>query len=262
MRSERVEFPGSQGATLVGRLELPAEPPLAYALFAHCFTCGKDALAASRICKALAEKRIAVLRFDFTGLGSSDGDFANTNFSSNVADLVAAADYLRSGYRGPSLLVGHSFGGAAVIAAAGQVSEVRAVATIAAPADTEHLLHLLADERDDIEATGEAQVCLASREFRIRRQFLDDVAAQPQEERISKLDAALLVMHSPADEVVGIDNAGEIFRVARHPKSFVSLDDADHLLTRRGDAKYVAGVLAAWAQRYVDGSAASSTDLG
>ena len=262
MRSQRVEFPGSREATLAGRLELPEEPPLAYALFAHCFTCGKDTPAASRISKELAERGIAVLRFDFTGLGSSDGDFANTNFSSNVADLVAAADYLRTRHRGPTLLVGHSFGGAAVIAAAEQVGEVRAVATIAAPADTQHLLHLLADERGDIEATGEARVCLASREFRIRRQFLEDLAAQPQAERISRLDAALLVMHSPADEVVGIDNAGQIFGAARHPKSFLSLDDADHLLTRRGDAEYAAGVLAAWARRYVDVPSASSTGLG
>lgn len=252
MRSERVEFPGSQGETLVGKLELPDGPPDMYALFAHCFTCGKDVLAASRISRALAEHGIAVLRFDFTGLGSSDGDFANTNFSSNVADLVAAADHLRDEHGAPSLLVGHSLGGAAVIAAAGDIPEVRAVATIAAPADTDHLLHLISHRTDDIEEKGEATVRLASREFRITRQFLDDVQSQPQSRRIEELDAALLVMHSPLDQIVGVDNAAEIFRAARHPKSFVSLDDADHLLTRREDAEYAAGLLAAWVERYVD----------
>ena len=252
MRSERVEFPGSQGETLVGKLEVPDGRADMYALFAHCFTCGKDVPAASRISRALAEHGIAVLRFDFTGLGSSDGDFANTSFSSNVADLVAAADHLRDAHGAPSLLVGHSLGGAAVIAAAGAIPEVRAVATIAAPADTDHLLHLISHKTDDIEEKGEATVRLASREFRITRQFLDDVQSQPQARRIEELDAALLVMHSPLDAIVGIDNAAEIFRAARHPKSFVSLDHADHLLTRREDAEYAAGLLAAWVERYVD----------
>ncbi|HEX6247435.1 MAG TPA: alpha/beta fold hydrolase [Nocardioidaceae bacterium] len=255
MRSERVEFPGSQGAVLAGRLDLPDEPPRAFAVFAHCFTCGKDVLAASRLSKALAGDGYAVLRFDFTGLGGSDGEFANTNFSSNVADLVAAASYLREQHRAPSLLVGHSLGGAAVIAAAGQIPEVRAVATIAAPADTDHLRHLLSAKAPDIEETGAATVCLAEREFTITQQFLDDVATQPQGERIRELAAALLVMHSPVDRVVGVDNAGEIFRLARHPKSFVSLDDADHLLSRRADADYAAAILGVWASRYVDGPA-------
>jgi putative redox protein len=219
---------------------------------AHSFTSGKDAWAASRVARALALHGYAVPRFDFTGLGGSDGEFANTNFSSNVGDLVAAAEYLRGEHRAPSLLVGHSLGGAAVIAAAEHIPETRAVATLAAPADTEHLLHLLAGKREDIESTGEAVVNLASREFRIRRQFLDDVAGQPQAERVRRLDAALLVMHSPVDGLVGIENAAEIYGNARHPKSFVSLDDADHLLTRAEDAEYAAGILAAWADRYVD----------
>jgi uncharacterized OsmC-like protein/alpha/beta superfamily hydrolase len=260
MRSQRVDFSGSQGAALAGRLELPGGAPRAYALFAHCFTCGKDVLAASRLARALARDGFAVLRFDFTGLGGSDGDFANTNFSSNVADLVAAADYLRAEHRAPTLLVGHSLGGAAAVAAADQIAEVKAVATIAAPADTEHLVHLLSEKREDIEESGSATVCIASREFKITRQFLDDVAAQPQAERLGQMEAALLVMHSPVDAVVGIDNAREIFRAARHPKSFVSLDEADHLLSRREDAEYAADILAAWAGRYVDRSAAATRE--
>lgn len=224
MPSERVEFPGSHGGPLAGRLDVPDTEPRAYALFAHCFTCSKDVLAASRIARALTGFDIAVLRFDFTGLGGSGGDFANTDFTSNVADLVSAAEYLRSRRAAPTILVGHSLGGAAVLAAAEQIPETRAVATIGAPADTEHLLHLLGESRQVIEETGEAEVCLAARRFRIRKQFLDDITSQPQAARIRGLDAALLVMHSPSDETVGVDNARQIFDAARHPKSFVSLD--------------------------------------
>ncbi|AXT84644.1 osmotically inducible protein C [Aeromicrobium sp. A1-2] len=252
MHSEHVTFPGTNGAQLAGRLDLPDAPPRAYALFAHCFTCGKDVVAASRIAKALAGLDIAVLRFDFTGLGGSDGDFANTNFSSNVADLVNAADYLRAEHTAPTILLGHSLGGAAVIAATEHIPEVRAVATIGAPAGTEHLKHLLSQSREEIETNGEAEVCLASRPFRIRKQFLDDISDQPQAERIRALDAALLVMHSPTDETVGVDNARRIFDAAVHPKSFVSLDGADHLLTRPADARFAASVLAAWVNRYLD----------
>ena len=252
MRSEKVTFPGSSGTPLAGRLDLPDVQPRAFALFAHCFTCSKDVLAASRIANALTGHGIAVLRFDFTGLGGSDGDFANTNFTSNVADLVNAADYLRSNHTAPTIMVGHSLGGAAVLAAAEQVPETRAVATIGAPADTEHLLHLLAGSRQEIEEAGEAEVCLAARPFRIRKQFLDDISDQPQSDRIKRLGAALLVMHSPTDETVGIDNARSIFDAARHPKSFVSLDGADHLLTRARDARFAASMLATWASRYLD----------
>lgn len=251
MRSEKVTFPGSSGTPLAGQLDLPDADPQAFALFAHCFTCSKDVLAASRIARALTEFDIAVLRFDFTGLGSSDGDFANTNFTSNVNDLVNAADYLRAHHTAPTILVGHSLGGAAVLAVAEQIAEVRAVATIGAPADTDHLLHLLAESHQEIEETGEAEVRLASRPFRIRKQFLEDIAQQPQADRISRLDAALLVMHSPTDETVGIDNARKIFDAARHPKSFVSLDGADHLLTRAADARFAAAMLAAWASRHL-----------
>ena len=258
MSSEKIEFTGSGGGQLAGRLELPEGAPRAYALFAHCFTCTKDVLAASRISQALTGFGIAVLRFDFTGLGGSDGDFANTNFSSNVEDLVAAADHLRITHRAPVILIGHSLGGAAVLAAVEQIPETRAVATIGAPAGTDHLLHLIADSREEIEEKGEAEVCLAARPFRIRKQFLDDVTSQPQAERIRRLRTPLLVMHSPSDETVGIDNAREIFDVARHPKSFIALDGADHLLSSAVDARFAAGVLAAWASRYLDPSEADA----
>ncbi|MEO7586594.1 MAG: bifunctional alpha/beta hydrolase/OsmC family protein [Arachnia sp.] len=251
MRTEHVEFRGSHDTSLVGRLDLPDEAPRAFAVFAHCFTCTKDLLAASRISRELAGHGIAVLRFDFTGLGQSGGDFAETTFSSNVADLVRAAEFLRTHHQAPTVLVGHSLGGAAVLAAAEQLPEVRAVATIAAPADTEHVLHLLAGSREQIEENGEAEVCLADRPFRIRREFLDDLQAQPQNARIRRLPAALLVMHSPTDQTVGIDNAALIFRAAHHPKSFVALDGADHMLTRPSDARFVASVLAAWVERYL-----------
>lgn len=250
MRSEKLEFPGSQEALLAARLDLPDEPPRAYALFAHCFTCSKDVIAASRISRALTGFGIAVLRFDFTGLGQSDGDFSNTNFSSNIEDLVYAADYLRENYSAPSLLIGHSLGGAAVLAAAHSVPEVRAVATIAAPADPDHVAHLLRASTAEIQEHGEAEVTLAGRTFQIRRQFLDDIAAQPQAERIRTLDAALLVMHSPVDAIVDVDNARIIYEAARHPKSFIALDGADHLLTNPDDAIFAATMLATWASRF------------
>ncbi len=258
MRSEKVTFPGSSGTPLAGRLDLPDDQPRAFALFAHCFTCTKDVVAASRIAKALTEQGIAVLRFDFTGLGGSDGDFANTNFTSNIADLVSGADYLRDRHIAPSILIGHSLGGAAVLAAAEHIPEARAVATIGAPAGIEHVLHLLTANRREIEETGEAEICLAARPFRIRKQFIEDISNQPQVDRISRLGAALLVMHSPTDETVGIDNARIIFDAARHPKSFVSLDGADHLLTRAADARFAASMLAAWASRYLDAGVAPS----
>jgi putative redox protein len=251
--SGEIRFTGAQGDELAARLDLPAGPPRAYALFAHCFTCSKDTVAAARIAAALAARGIATLRFDFTGLGGSGGDFANTNFSSNVEDLLAAAAWLAA-YRGPvRLLIGHSLGGAAMLAAAAQLPEAKAVATIGAPADPAHVTRLLADRAADIKAEGEAEVELAGRRFRIRKQFLDDLAGQEQGARLARLGKALLVMHAPLDDIVGIDNASRIFLAAKHPKSFVSLDDANHLLTRRRDAEYAAGVIAAWAERYIGG---------
>jgi putative redox protein len=252
MRAERFDFPNARGQTLAALLQRPAGEPAAFALFAHCFTCGKDNLAAKRIAETLAGRGVAVLRFDFTGLGASEGEFANTHFSSNVADLVAAADHLRRIARAPTLLVGHSLGGAAVLAAAGQIPEARAVATIAAPSDPGHVTGLFKDQVAEIRAEGEREVVLAGRPFRIRREFLDDVAEHNLLEQVKDLRRALLVMHSPTDDTVGIDNATRIFLAARHPKSFVSLADADHLLTRRRDALYAANVIAAWAERYVE----------
>jgi uncharacterized OsmC-like protein/pimeloyl-ACP methyl ester carboxylesterase len=250
-QSSKVTFAGSGGDPLDARLDLPDGTPLAVALFAHCFTCSKEVFAASRIARSLTDEGIAVLRFDFTGLGQSGGDFANTTFSSNVDDLVRAADHLRSTIGPPSLLIGHSLGGAAVLAAAHRIPEVRAVATIAAPADPSHVANLLVDSRAEIERAGEANVVLAGRTFRIRREFLTDIAKQPQRDRIAGLRRALLVIHSPNDEVVGIENARAIFDAAQHPKAFLGIDGADHLLTRRADASYVASVIAAWAQRYL-----------
>jgi putative redox protein len=246
-----VRFPGSLGATLAARLDTPPVPPAAYALFAHCFTCSKDSLAASRISAALTVRGIAVLRFDFTGLGGSEGDFANTNFSSNVADLVAAASWLRERHAAPRLLIGHSLGAAAVLAAAREIPEAAAVATIGAPFEPAHVRQLVAPALSAIEAEGEATVELAGRAFRIKRQFLDDIGSRDNREAIASLRTALLIFHSPRDATVSIDNAAQIYAAAKHPKSFVSLDDADHLLTRREDAEYVAAVLAAWAGRYL-----------
>ncbi len=252
---ERVVFTGAHGDDLVGRLHLPAGRPVAHAVFAHCFTCGKDVHAAVRVSRALAEQGIATLRFDFTGLGESEGDFAGTTFSSNVADLVAACDWLRREREAPRLLVGHSLGGAAVIAAAARVPEARAVVTIGAPADPEHVRHLLAPARAELEARGEAEVSIGGRPFRIRTDLLDDLARHASAEAIARLGRALLVLHAPGDRVVGVDDARRIFEAARHPKSFVSLDDADHLLSRAEDARWTAGLIAAWAARYVGATA-------
>ncbi|MEQ8357698.1 MAG: bifunctional alpha/beta hydrolase/OsmC family protein [Kiloniellaceae bacterium] len=257
VKSEKVTFVGAAGESLAARLDLPQGRPRAYALFAHCFTCNKDVFAAARIAAGLAAQGIAVLRFDFTGLGASEGDFANTNFSSNVGDLVRAADFLRETYEAPKLLIGHSLGGAAVLAAAGQVPEAVAVATIGAPADPAHVAEHFTGARPEIEAAGEAEVLLVGRPFRIKKQFLEDIEKQKLEPAIAGLKKALMVFHAPHDATVGIDNAGRIFMAAKHPKSFVSLDDADHLLSRKADAVYVAEVLAAWAGRYLGGAAAA-----
>lgn len=246
----KIEFPGATGAKLAARLDIPAEPR-AFALFAHCFTCGKDIFAASRIAETLTARGIAVLRFDFTGIGASEGEFANTNFSSNVQDLLAAVDYLRKNYAAPSLLIGHSLGGAAVLAAAPHVSEATAVVTIAAPASAAHVTHHFAADLAEINEKGTAKVTLSGRSFTIKKQFLDDVAEQNILDGLGKLKKALLVCHAPRDEYVSIDNATQIFLAARHPKSFVSLDTADHLLRKREDAIYVADVIAAWASRYL-----------
>jgi uncharacterized OsmC-like protein/pimeloyl-ACP methyl ester carboxylesterase len=252
MPTERFQFTSSEGHQLAAALDMPEQEPLAYALFAHCFTCGKEVLAAKRIAVALAAKGIAVLRFDFTGLGSSEGDFANSTFSSNVADLVRAADHLRDTRSAPAILIGHSLGGAAVLAAAGQIPDARAVVTIAAPSDPAHVTGLFKDRIEDIRTHGKVEVSLAGRPFPIRREFLDDIAEHNLMTHVTSLHKALLIMHSPTDDTVGIDNATRIFVAAKHPKSFVSLAGADHLLTGWRDAAYVADVIAAWATRYLD----------
>jgi uncharacterized OsmC-like protein/alpha/beta superfamily hydrolase len=251
MPPTRISFPGALGDQLVARLDLPVGPARAYALFAHCFTCSKDGVAAHRIAGKLASLGIGVLRFDFTGLGASDGEFANTNFSSNVEDLVRAANYLREHHVAPALLIGHSLGGAAVLAGAHHIPEAKAVVTIGAPSDVAHVLHQFDARLEDIERDGAAEVTLAGRNFTITRQFVDDAKAQPLKARITELRKALMVMHAPSDQVVGIEHASAIFTAARHPKSFVSLDSADHLLSTRTDAAYAADVIAAWSSRFL-----------
>ena len=258
IESRKIEFPGSTGSNLAARLDVPANPR-AFALFAHCFTCGKDVFAAVRIADALTARGIAVLRFDFTGIGGSEGDFANTNFSSNIQDLIAAADYLRKNHAAPSLLIGHSLGGAAVLAAAPHVPEATAVVTIGAPASAAHVTHNFAADLAEINEKGTAKVTLSGRSFTITKQFLDDVAEQNVLAGLAKLKKALLVCHAPRDEYVGIDNATQIFTTARHPKSFLSLDTADHLLRKREDAIYLAEVIAAWASRYLPAAEKSAT---
>jgi putative redox protein len=249
--SQHISFTGSQGTELAGRLDVPAGPPVAYALFAHCFTCSKDGHAAGRIAAELNARGIAVLRFDFTGLGSSEGEFGNTDFSSNLDDLRLAAAWLREHRHAPQILVGHSLGGAAAVAVADDIPEVEAVATIGAPADIGHVRHLFADHLEEIETTGEATVEIGGRRFRVRRALLDDLTDHAIVERAAAMRAALLVLHSPTDEVVSIDHAADLYRAARHPKSFVSIDRADHLLSRRDDATFAAQIIATWAGRYI-----------
>jgi len=265
MPADRFDFLNADGHRLAGLLDEPAGNVRAYAMFAHCFTCGKDIHAARRIAASLTALGIAVLRFDFTGLGSSEGEFATTTFSSNVADLIAAADRLRQAKRAPAILIGHSLGGAAVLAAAASVPEARAVVTIAAPSDPAHVAGLIDVASAPADPKAEIAVTIGGRAFRVRRGFLDDIAEQNLGERIAGLRKALLIFHSPSDEVVGIENASRIFAAARHPKSFVSLAGADHLLSQRRDAAYVASVIAAWAERYLDlapSAAAAPADAG
>jgi putative redox protein len=258
-RIERVTFSGGGGDELAARLDLPAGPPRAYAVFAHCFTCSKDLKAASRIAATLTDQGYALLRFDFTGLGSSGGEFANTNFSSNLDDLVAAAAWLEREYRSPQLLVGHSLGGAAVVAAAAQIPSVRAIATIGAPSDPGHVTKLFDGALEQIAAHGEAEVTLDGRLFNVRQQLIDDLCAGGIVVAAEAFKGATLVLHSPIDNTVGVEHAARLFGAARHPKSFVALDGADHLLTSVADAEYAASIIGTWAQRYlVDESGAAA----
>lgn len=251
MRSEKITFDGTQG-TLAARLDLPNGKPKAYALFAHCFTCSKDVFAATRIASGLADLGIATLRFDFTGLGASDGDFANSNFSSNIQDLLKAVDYMKSEYEAPAILIGHSLGGAAILAAAGDIPDAKALVTIGAPSDPGHIKHHFHDKLEDIKKNGEAEITIVGRSFRVKQQFVEDIEGRHLAGQVAKLKRPLLILHSPLDNIVGIENAGEIFAAAKHPKSFVSLDQADHLLSKREDATYVANMIATWAERYVE----------
>lgn len=248
---QKLEFKGASSATLAGRLDLPAGPVAAYALFAHCFTCTKDIIAARTIASALTQEGIAVLRFDFTGLGGSGGDFGSTNFSMNMGDLLSAVDFMRQNYQAPSLLVGHSLGGAAVISVASEIPEVKAIATIGAPSNTHHITAHFGDKVDEIREKGKAEVTLGMRPFTLQKQFLDDLDKHSVKEKAEKLKAALLIMHSPIDATVGIEHAGELFIAAKHPKSFITLDTADHLISDKRDAAYAARVIACWATRYL-----------
>ena len=253
MNYKKLEFTNDAGQRLAARIDLPKNPqPVAYALFAHCFTCSKNIKAAAHISRALTDEGLAVFRFDFTGLGESEGDFGDTNFSSNVEDLVTAAQFMADTYEGPKILIGHSLGGAAVLQAAARVPSSLAVITIAAPADPNHVSLALGDSKEIIERQGEAKVDLAGRTFKIKKQFLDDLESVNMQQTIQNLDRALLIFHAPTDGVVGIDHAARIFQAARHPKSFISLDQADHLLMNPKDSRYVGSLIATWASKYID----------
>lgn len=258
--SVALRFDNGRGQRLSARLDLPDGPARAYAVFAHCFTCSKNLSATTQVSRALAAEGIGVLRFDFTGLGASEGAFEDTDFSGNVDDLLAAARFLEAEYQAPQLLVGHSLGGAAVLRAAPQLPSVRAVATIGAPGHPEHVTHMLTSAREEIESEGRARVSLAGRCFTVTKAFVDDLIEQPMTETIGHLRRALLVLHAPLDDTVGIENASAIFGAAKHPKSFVSLDGADHLLSRAADAQYAGRVIAGWGARYIEGTATTSSD--
>lgn len=251
MNSRKISFKGSQGAELSARIDEPEGGiNKGTILFAHCFTCSKNLKAIGHISRALTEEGIGVFRFDFTGLGESEGDFSDTNFSSNIEDLVAASEYMKKEWESPRMLMGHSLGGAAVLQASHMIDSIEAVTTVAAPCNPDHVTNLLLDKKEEIEKKGEATVQLAGRPFKIKKQFLDDLEAQNMDGIIKNLDKPLLIFHSPIDKTVGIDNAAHIYKMAKHPKSFISLDDADHLLSNEEDARYVGSVTAAWVHRY------------
>ena len=252
MKSIKVEFTNTEGQSLAGKIEMPGDQkPVAYAIFAHCFTCSKNLNTVRNISRGLNRNGIAVLRFDFTGLGDSEGDFSDTNFSSNIKDLIQAADYLKANYEAPQIIIGHSLGGAAVLRTAAKIESVKAVATIGAPFDPPHVKKLLSSGIEEIEQKGEAEVSIGGRPFRIKKHFIDDLEKYDSADEIKNLNRALLVIHSPQDTTVGINNAGEIFGAAMHPKSFVSIDGADHLVTNDQDSIYVGEVISSWAKRYV-----------
>ncbi len=259
MPAEKIQFKNAEGQALYARLEKPVhQHPHTYALFAHCFTCGKQLTAIRRIAQGLTLNGFAVLSFDFTGLGESEGDFADTNFSSNIEDLVSAANFLQTTYEAPKLLVGHSLGGAAVIRAASLLPSVTAIATIGAPSSPSHVRHLFQSQTEEIEASGLAKVEIAGRSFTVKKQFLEDIRAQALQPTLESLEQALLILHSPQDLVVPVDNAAKIYHAARHPKSYISLDGADHLLSNKADAQYAGQMIAAWAMRYLNADPAKA----
>jgi uncharacterized protein len=253
-KTEKVSFTNPLGHRISGKLERPLHETNTFAIFAHCFTCSKDVFAASRISRALTSRGIAVLRFDFTGLGNSEGDFSNSNFSSNRTDLLSAYEFLSIREKAPELIIGHSLGGAAVLSAASDMPAIKAVVTIASPADIPHVEHLLGQKIDDIELNGEAEVSLAGRKFIIKKQFLDDVRSIDLSHKIQNLGKPLLILHSPEDFTVDIQHAKDIYVAARHPKSFVSLPGADHMLSEKRDSQYAAEVIQVWCQRYISES--------
>ena len=263
MNSRKVTFTNANGAGLSASLEIPlGGKPIAYAIFAHCFTCSKNLSAVVNISRALNLRKIAVLRFDFTGLGDSEGDFSDTNFSSNIQDLQSAYDFLSTDYEAPKIIIGHSLGGAAVLAAAGSMESVRAVVTVGAPADPPHVKNLFKESIEEIKQTGEATVSIGGRPFKVKEQFLHDLEQNDLADMLSGLNKALLILHSPQDQIVGVENARKIYEGARHPKSFVTLDGADHLLSNKADSLYVGDIISSWATRYLDlpGEASLNTD--
>ncbi|MEL7001464.1 MAG: bifunctional alpha/beta hydrolase/OsmC family protein [Bacteroidota bacterium] len=252
MNSTKIQFENQEGIKLSARLEMPLDGKAkAYAIFAHCFTCSKNLSAVINISRALILNQIAVLRFDFTGLGDSEGDFSDSNFSSNVQDLVAAYNFLESEYEAPSIIIGHSLGGAAVLATAGSLEHIRAVVTVGAPAEPVHVQHLLQHGIEEIREKGEAVVSIGGRPFKMKEQFLLDLEKNDLKSVLKRLKKPLLILHSPQDEIVNVDNAKQIYQGASHPKSFVSLDEADHLLTRKEDSIYVGNMIATWASKYL-----------
>lgn len=252
MNSKKVEFKGSLGETLAGRIDIPESgESKVTALFAHCFTCSKNLKVVGHVTRELADRSITTLRFDFTGLGQSEGDFANTNFSSNVADLIAAGEFMEQEMEPPSLLIGHSLGGAAVLQAATSLKSVKAVATIGAPANPKHVKENFSMQLDEIEETGEASVKLAGRTFKIKKQFLDDLNENNVNQHVENLGRALLILHAPLDKTVGIDNAAHLYKMAKHPKSFISLHEADHLLTSETYSRYAGKLIAQWSEIYL-----------
>jgi len=253
MKSLKINFKNQQGDSLTARMELPLDQhPHNFAIFAHCFTCNKNLQAVRNISRSLTQVGIAVLRFDFTGLGESDGDFADTNFSSNIQDLIEAASFLKKNYRAPTMLIGHSLGGAAVLAVASKIETIKAVITIGAPYDPSHVVHLLSNGMDELNEKGVAKVSIGGRPFTIKKQFVEDLEEAEVHHHIQNLNRALLVMHSPQDTIVGIENATKIYKAAQHPRSFISLDGTDHLLSKTADSVYVGEVIGTWAKRYLE----------